>query len=209
MALFRRILLCSALLIVAPHSASVLAAGHPPYAIAILEVTESPLNRQVAGLIGKKNIKQLQELLAHGAAIDSADYKGVRPIHYAAFLGSVEAMKLFAERGADLKANTFGGWTALHYAAFGGHSRVAEFLVAAGIPIDIRDAGGESPLFYAIESGDLAMVHWLVSHGANINHENNGGETPLSQAIEAHYPQIAGYLQKLGAKPAAEAGKRD
>ncbi|OHC65828.1 MAG: hypothetical protein A3H93_17250 [Rhodocyclales bacterium RIFCSPLOWO2_02_FULL_63_24] len=209
MGLFRRILLRSALLIVASHSASSLAQNYPPYPVAILETTELPLNRQVVGLIDKKDLTQLQELLARGVDINRADYKGVRPIHYAAFLGSVEAMKLFAERGADLKANTFGGWTALHYAAFGGHRQVAEFLVAAGLPIDVRDSGGESPLFYAIQVGDLTMVHWLVSHGADINHENNGGDTPLSHAIEKQKPQIVGYLQKLGAKPAAEADKRD
>lgn len=175
-------------------------AEHTSYAIRILETSTSPLNRGVMTLIGNKDYKGLRQLIANQTRVNEADNKGCRPIHYAAYMGSVEAVKLFMEYKVDLKASTFGNWTALHYAALAGHLDVVDFLVSAGVPIDVVDAGGESPMFYAVEYGHAAVVQWLVTHGANVNHENRKGETPLSVAEENGNKRLIGYLQMVGAK---------
>jgi ankyrin repeat protein len=194
----RSVVLSAVLVLSAAYSGGALA-DHPTFAVAILEQTESPVNRQVIDLVNKKDFKQLQALASKGE-VKQADYKGVAPIHLAAYMGSAEAVKILLKAGVDPKASTFGGWTALHYAAFAGQSAVAELLLAAGVPVDARDTGGESPMFYAIETGNLEMVQWLVAHGADVNHTTNHGETPLAAAMENEQRAIVEYLQKLGAK---------
>lgn len=196
----------SALLLTSAFVSLAAQAQHPStaaqadnYAVYILERSKSPVNQQIMALIGKKDFKGLRNLIKKGTSIDEADNKGCRPIHYAAYMGSLEAMKIFAANRADLKASTFGRWSALHYAALGGHTEVIDFLVASGVPIDIVDSGGESPLFYAVESGHMATVQWLIEHGANINHENRKGDTPLSVAIENGHRRLVEYLRQLGA----------
>lgn len=199
MSLLRSAIL-SAMLVIAASYSPLSLADHHPYAVGILEGTESQVNRQVIDLIRKQDFKQLREMFAKGVRVNVADNKGGRPIHFAAFMGSVEAVKVLADLGADLKATTFGGWTTLHYAAYGGHSQVADFLIKAGIPVDVPDSGGESPLYYAIETGNLVMTEWLISHGADINHENYKGETPLDTALGTPHKQLVEYLKKRGAK---------
>jgi len=98
----RPAILAALLLIAAAYSATSLA-DHPPYAVGILVGTESPVNRQVIALIVNKDYKQLQELVSKGININTPDNKGGRLIHFAAHMGSIEAVKIFANLGADRK----------------------------------------------------------------------------------------------------------
>jgi ankyrin repeat protein len=56
-------------------------------------------------------------LLAKGADVNAADERGWRPIHVAAFNGSVDAVETLIQRRADLKAPTREGETPLMLAA--------------------------------------------------------------------------------------------
>lgn len=170
--------------------------SHVTFATTILDSSKDPINKKFKELISQNKMDELGTYIASGIDINVADSKRVSPIHYAAYMGSIEAMRMLIRRGVNLWAAAFGGWTALHYASFGGHTEIASLLVSMGIPVDIRDVGGESPLFYAIEADHPDMVRWLVEHGANVSHVNNKKETPLSVAKEFNNKEIIGYLQK-------------
>lgn len=189
-----------ALLVAPVFSAVAVEAVHQNYAISILQTTTSPLNRQFATLITRKDYAGLQKLLKETKNVNETDLKGVAPVHYAASMGSVEAMKLLIAQRVDIKAKTFGGWTPLHYAAHGGHSEMVQLLVRAGHPVNIKDSGGETALFYAVEGNQVQVVRWLIDNGADVNADNNQGEMPLSVAKKNNFQEIASMLEKAGAK---------
>ncbi|MBK7001621.1 MAG: ankyrin repeat domain-containing protein [Rhodoferax sp.] len=189
-----------ALLVAPVFSAVAVEAGHQNYAIAMLQATTSPLNRQFATLVTRKDYAGLQKLLKETKNINETDLKGVAPVHYAASMGSVEAMKLLIARRVDLKAKTFGGWTPLHYAAHGGHGEMVQLLVREGHPVNIRDSGGETALFYAVEGNQVQAVRLLMANGADVNADNNQGEMPLSVARKNNFKEIADMLQQAGAQ---------
>ncbi|MBF0311639.1 MAG: ankyrin repeat domain-containing protein [Magnetococcales bacterium] len=179
-------------------------ADHFSYAVSILTKTGGEEYRAFLEAIDKHDDEALRTLLIKGNPNVSND-KGARPIHAAAYLGRVGALRLLIRRGAELEALAHGGWTPLHYAAFGGKVEAIRVLVAMGLPPDSVDVGGETPLFYAVEAGNLEAVKWLVGNGANINHNNNGGETPLSTALHYKSEPIADYLKSMGARLGAGA----
>lgn len=189
-----------ALLIAPVFPAVAVEAGHQNYAISVLQNTVSPLNRQFATLVTRKDYAGLQKLLKQTRNINETDLKGVAPIHYAASMGSVEAMQLLIDNRADIKLKTIGGWTPLHYAAHGGHVDMVQLLVRAGHPVNIKDSGGETALFYAVEGNQVPVVRWLIDNRADVNADNNQGEMPLSVAKKNNFQEIASMLEKAGAK---------
>lgn len=178
-------------------------ADHQAYAVSILENSYSPLNRRFMALLGQNDLKSIEELVSSQPNINVADGKGVRLVHYAAFIGNIDVLNLLVARGADPKAATIGGWTTLHYAVHNGQLEMAKLLVSKGLPIEAKDLGGETPLFYAVEAGHIATVQWLIAKGADVNNGNNQGEMPLTAAKEHKHQQIVDLLLKAGAKEGA------
>lgn len=202
--LLKRPLVLTALVLASTFFAPVALAGHQAYAVTILEQSKAPLNRQVMGMIAKKDYTALEKLVKTDININEADTKGVRPVHYAAYLGDTEAMDILIKGGVNLTGKTFGGWTALHYAAHTGHVEMSKFLVSHGVPIEVKDTGGETALFYAVEGGWVPVVQWFIDNGADVNNGNNKGETPLDVAKENKHPKLIEILEKAGAKAGTE-----
>lgn len=198
--LFKRRLMLSTLCLAAVIYAPLVLADHQAYAVSILEQSKNPLNGQVMRLIVQKDYKGLELLLTQVKDINEADVNGVRPVHYAAYLGSTDAMNLLNKHGASLSAATFGGWTTLHYAAHAGHVDMSNLLLSKGVPIEVKDTGGETALFYAVENNRVSVVQGLLAKGANVNNGNNKGEMPLDVAKEHRYAPIIELLKNAGAK---------
>jgi ankyrin repeat protein len=198
--LLKRSLILSTLFLASAIYAPVAMADHQAYAVSILEESKSPLNRQAMLLITQKDYVGLEALLKQAENINAADAKGVRPVHYAAYMGSTEAMNLLIKHGAALTGATFGGWTTLHYAAHGGHVEMSKLRVSNGVPIEVKDTGGETALFYAVEKNMTSVVQWLLANGANVNNGNNKGEMPLDVAKANQYGLMIELLKNAGAK---------
>ena len=77
--------------------------------------------------------------------------------------GSLEAVKLAVEFGADINAVDDAGNTALHGAATQGADTVVQFLVDQGAELDVRNAYGETPWMIVAGFG-------LRRGGVNIDH---------------------------------------
>lgn len=198
--LLKRTFMLSTLCLAAAIYSPVVLADHQAYAVSILEESKSLLNRQVMRLIVQKDYKGLESLLTQVTDVNVADVNGVRPVHYAAYMGSTDAINLLNKHGASLSAATFGGWTTLHYAAHAGHVEMSNLLLSKGVPIEVKDTGGETALFYAVENNRISVVQGLLANGANVNNGNNKGEMPLDVAKEHRYAPIIELLKKAGAK---------
>jgi ankyrin repeat protein len=145
----------------------------------------TPINHAVADR--KKDLVEL--LLAKGATVST--------IHVAAYMGDLDKVKNFIEKGTDV--NTKMVWrsgTALHFAANKG---IAELLIANGAKVDPRDQEHWTPLHYATSRGDKDTVQLLLTAGANVNAKSFGETTPLHLAVSRRHKNVTELLIANGA----------
>jgi ankyrin repeat protein len=138
-----------------------------------------------ASIIG--DVDRLRSLLdgepSHATAY-SAD--GFTPLHFAAFFGHPDAVRLLLGRGAEVDA-LGRGWmtgTALHSAAARSQTEIVRLLLAAGANPRARQSGGSTPLHAAAANADVASVDALLEAGADPAVATDDGRSPLDLAEE-------------------------
>ncbi len=110
----------------------------------------------------------------------------VSTLHTAAYVGDLEKVKSFIEKGEHINGQNTSGGTPLHAAAAGGRGEILEFLIEKGADINVKDKSDRTPLHRAAEAGQKDAAEWLLSHGADANSKSNGGFTAL------HYAAMSG-----------------
>lgn len=75
-------------------------------------------------------------LIDSGAAFDTSDHNGTRPLHSACQCGRVELVKYLLEKGADPVRPTLPGSSPMYFAADAGHLDAIQVLVDHGVEID-------------------------------------------------------------------------
>ncbi|XP_015471944.2 ankyrin repeat domain-containing protein 1-like [Parus major] len=78
-------------------------------------------------------------LLNKGASPSTCDKKDRQPLHWAAFLGHLEVLKLLVARGADVACKDRKGYTLLHTAAASGQIEVVRHLLRLGVEVRPRE----------------------------------------------------------------------
>jgi ankyrin repeat protein len=131
--------------------------------------------------------ERLEVLLDAEPALASAySGDGFTALHFAAFFGSPDAVRVLLARGAEVDA--FGrGWmtgSALHSAVSRARSDVVGVLLAAGANANVRQSAGWTPLHSAAHNGDLASVDLLLEAGADPAANNEEGRTVFDLAQE-------------------------
>ena len=119
-------------------------------------------------------------------AILKADYVGRTPLHYAAYFGSLEVVKLFLENNNISLAYEpdIRGMSALHISAMEGHRHVMNAIIEKfPYTCELLDNRGRTALHLAAESGRTKAVKILLSSLAFqdlINEqENDKGNTAM------------------------------
>ena len=129
---------------------------------------DPPLDVFDAAAVG--NAERLRKVAAnHDRSLASArSSDGFTPLHFAAFLGTVECAAVLLGVGADPAAMASGAMTVqpLHSAAASGNLGVSRPLLDAGAPIEATQSGGFTPLHEAAHRGDAALVALLLERGA-------------------------------------------
>nr|XP_023887712.1 ankyrin repeat-containing protein ITN1-like [Quercus suber] len=128
-------------------------------------------------------------------AILKADDFGWTPLHYAAYFGSLEVVKLFLENNNISLAceRDKQGMSALHISAKKGHHDVMRAIIEKfPYTCELLDNRGRTALHHAVESGSTAAVNKLLSSLAFqdlINEqENDEGNTAMHlAAIKRRY----------------------
>lgn len=90
--------------------------------------------------------KCMHFLLKEGADVNvKTGFYNAIPLHYAAAIGHVEAIKELLNRGANLHQTDDEGWTPLHWAA---NNKLASTvaLVEAGADLNIKNKDGDLPI---------------------------------------------------------------
>lgn len=131
--------------------------------------------------IRENNLSQLKALLAQTGSANVADDRGITPLMYAAEIGSVDAMHLLLDRGADVNAQNAFGSTALMWSV--SDSAKVRLLLDHGAQVNTVARSGRTALIVAaFASPSLDVVKLLLARGAKVGVMDARHVTPLNAA---------------------------
>ena len=130
-------------------------------------------------VLGISNVALQDALVAEPSRINTIDYLGYSPLHWAAFRGDFDKSQLLILGGAAVDLPTRPTkLTALHIATSLRDTRLVSLLIESGANLEARDFNGSTPLHLcrAVES-----VQILLAAGAKPNATSNMGFNALHQ----------------------------
>lgn len=139
-------------------------------------------------------------LLKKGANYRSVDLAGNTVMHYAAYGGNVEGLRMTAGGGVDPNARNLEGITPLHAAAVFSSIGVLEEIIGLGGDIHARDSAGMGVLHYAAAYGDRARLEWILGQAPELNDQAQNGYTPLDIARKANNADAVEFLKSRGGR---------
>lgn len=136
-----------------------------------------------------KEIRKKNREIVHkdcGAWVDSPTLceNGFYPMHYAAYAGDMDIMKVLTSNGGSIDVVNKHGLSPMHVAAQGDKSYPIAYLYENGLSVDAPDKSGQTPLHWACYQGGEEAIYYLLAWLKDINHQDNQGKTPLHNAIE-------------------------
>lgn len=147
----------------------------------------------------------LRLLLSHGVPADQPDKYRVTPIMIAAGMGSVEAMQVLLDAGADIHGRDVLDHDALFVAAASGQRDTLAFCLAQGMDLHRVTRDGNDVMLAAVRNMDpqrrLRMVEILIGLEVSVDRANSCGETPLFLAAVRQDPGVFDRLVGAGADP--------
>ena len=136
-----------------------------------------------------QDLEFAKELIARGASVSAAVYRGETPLHAAAREGYLPIVKLLLEHGANPNAQARVDITPLFCAI--GNIAVSKALLAAGADVNACcDTNNISVLMGSVgEDGgkkQLKYVQFLVDAGADLAHRSADEDTILMWVVRTH-----------------------
>ena len=152
------------------------------------------------GLIRANDLSKLRELVTTPVAANVEDSLHWRPLHYAAMYGSVDAMAILLDAGAEPNARNQQDATPLIYAAW--NFEKTRLLVQKGAQVEVASKSGVTPLMVASRThGNIATIRYLLDRGANVNAVDEFAEDALIRAAGAGDVDMLQALLAKGADP--------
>jgi ankyrin repeat protein len=131
--------------------------------------------------IRENNLTQLTALLGSGSNAGVADSRGITPLMYAAEVGSLDAMRLLIDRGADVNAQNAFGSTALMWSA--SDPAKVRLLVDHGAQVNTAAKSGRTALIIAAFTNPSAeVIRLLLAKGAKVDVMDQRHVTPMNAA---------------------------
>ena len=131
--------------------------------------------------IRENNLAQLRALLDQKPGLNVADDRGITPLMYAAEIGSLDAMRLLLDRGAEVNAQNAFGSTALMWSV--ADPAKVRLLLDHGAEVNTAARSGRTALIIAAFTNPSAeVVRLLLAKGAQVDVMDARHVTPLNAA---------------------------
>ena len=169
--------------------------------IAVSAMAQDPEKFYAA--IRDNNLTQLKALLqpnekAQKAVAGVADDRGITPLMYAAEIGSVDAMRLLIDHGADVNAQNAFGSTALMWSV--SDPAKVRLLLDHGAQVNTVARSGRTALIIAAFTNPSAeVVRLLLAKGAKVGVMDTRHVTPLNAATFGNDTATVRLLLEAGA----------
>lgn len=153
--------------------------------------------------IRENNLTELKVLLDQRAtdqkaSVDVADDHEITPLMYAAENGSLDAMRLLIDRGADVNAQNAFGSTALMWSA--SDAAKVRLLLDHGAQVNTAAKSGRTALIIAAFTNPSAeVVRLLLAKGAKVDVMDKRHVTPMNAATFANDTATIRLLLEAGA----------
>jgi len=154
------------------------------------ESGRTPLHEALVGFCSMDIISQL---VNHGADVNAIGSFGASPLIMATvdlYKGSLGAMTLLLENGADLNITTDAGITALYFAVERDKEKELKLLLRYGADPNIFPPDSNPAVYEAVYMDRWEILRLLLKNGADPNVKSLNGESPLDRAkriAEADY----------------------
>jgi len=146
--------------------------------------------RSVSGSISALGFRSAQ-----GGVGSALDEDAEAPIHFAAFIGKEESVRILLRMGADVNLRSSQGCTALHKALEGGHPGIVNILLEAGADANVALLYGRTPLHFSAAMGQEGSTLQLLASGADSSVVDFFGNTPYDTAVRYNHDSIAEILK--------------
>src|ERR1700733_3042907 len=147
--------------------------------IAVAAMAQEP--EQFYSAIRDNNLTQLKALLDQKASPNLADPRGITPLMYAAEVGSLAAMRILIDRGADVNAQNDFGSTELMWSV--SDPAKVRLLLEHGAQVNLIAKSGRSALIIAAFTNPSAeVVRLLLAKGATVDIMDKRHVTPMNAA---------------------------
>ncbi|EGG17298.1 hypothetical protein DFA_08291 [Cavenderia fasciculata] len=156
------------------------------------------LNDETSGFINYDDDSMLIELQMD---IENQPDRGLTLLHWFAYKGAHDYMRLLLLGGANPNVTETRGRTPLDWCSYNGDVQGAEIMLTTGMAdVNCRDLEGYGPLHKAVMNGHLELSKLLIKYGAYINAKNLLRVSPLSLAVRVHRLWCFESLIKNGAE---------
>ena len=144
------------------------------------------LQRLLADAITYKSpLNEIKLILDCGAHVNTSVKKGLRPLHYAAYVNYLECVQFLVDQGAEVNLHDDIGYTPLHLCARRGSYETMKILIQSGATLNYCNTENSQlsenvkalgyltlePLNMAIENNHIDCVRLLLENGARPNHK--------------------------------------
>ncbi len=148
--------------------------------------------------IRANDLTTLRSLTGAPEAIKVESSLQMQPLHYAALYGSLEAVRILLDAGADPNARNQQAATPLLYGAW--DPARTKLLIDRGARVDVAAHGGTTPLMLAASVvGNTDSVRYLLKHGADLKATDAFGDDVLMRAAGMGDAEVTELLLSKGA----------
>lgn len=169
------------------------------FAAAAGSIAAAPANAdKLYSVLRAGDLPGLRKLLENGISTNLADSRQITPLMYAAEVGSVEAMRILLDHGAEVDAQNAFGSTALTWSA--SDAQKVKLLLDHGAEVNKVAKSGRTALMIAAWNPLSAeTVRLLLASGASISAADQAGLTPLMAAAIGNDTESVRLLINAGA----------